>query len=206
MEELGFVIKQLQQKHDIQGKDLAAEIGIAPPNLSQIINGHAKPRQSTFTNLCKALAKDAEEEKRLVDAFIKLKGGVPASEISDPIKDAEGQRQRAKDFLRRKAESIQFKQAVAAELEKAGIAYTQDYTDCEVVTDFLINPNGKRIALECKANVGRDMERTEAMCTVIGENLGSEVVIVVPYLDGASQEARNHGAKIAALSELPELI
>ena len=151
------------------------------------------------------MAKDPSEEKRLVDAFIKLKGGVPTSEINDPVKDAEGQRKRAKDFLRRKAESIQFKKSVAAELDKAGIAYTQDYTDCEVVADFLIEKDGKRIALECKANVGRDMEKTEAMCEVIRESLGCKVIVVVPAMNSSREDPKNKRLKVAALSELTVL-
>ena len=48
-------------------------------------------------------------------------------------------------------------------------------------TDFLSEKDGKRIAQECKLNIGRDTEKTEAICELLAKQLDAIVHIVVPY-------------------------
>jgi hypothetical protein len=89
---------------------------------------------------------------------------------------------RAEQFMERKTQSIQFKRSVARELDKAGIAYKVDYCEGPYSTDFLIEKGGKRIAVECKSNVGRDLEKTAMNAELIKENLKcKEVYTVVPF-------------------------
>ncbi|MGF1451965.1 MAG: helix-turn-helix domain-containing protein [Opitutales bacterium] len=45
MKELGLTIRHLQNKRGFSGQELARLVGITGSSLSQIVNGHAKPRQ-----------------------------------------------------------------------------------------------------------------------------------------------------------------
>lgn len=72
-------------------------------------------------------------------------------------------------------------------MDKAGIEYQQDYCEGIYSTDFLIEKDGKRIAVECKADVGRDLEKTFAICEQLKAHFHSvRVLIVVPYLDNGT--------------------
>lgn len=83
----------------------------------------------------------------------------------------------------RKTQPIQFKRSVARELNKAGLDYVQDYCKGAVSTDFLIERDGKRIALECRFNVQRDFERAVLTAKVLREALGCDSVITVTPFD-----------------------
>lgn len=180
--ELGLVIKQLQRKHSLNGQELAKRIGITPPNLSQIVNGHAKPRQGTFTNLCKELGEDKADEKLLVDTFLRVKEGTPETIAVDPEEYQKTEIERAERFLEMKAQSIAFKRSVARELDKVGISYQQDYCEGIYVTDFLVERDGKRIALECKFNVQRDLSKSFTILGILREKLScAQAYVVVPY-------------------------
>jgi transcriptional regulator with XRE-family HTH domain len=176
----------------ITGQEVASRIGITPPNLSQIINGHAKPRQGTFSNLCKVLGNDKRDEKLLVDAFVRIKEGASETDPVDPEAYQKAEIERAERFLEIKAQSIAFKRSVARELDKARISYRQDYCEGIYVTDFLIEHNGKRSALECKFNVQRDLSKAITIAGLLKEGLNCDTVyIVVPYL--GELEAPNQG-------------
>ena len=103
-----------------------------------------------------------------------------------------------------KSQSIAFKRSVARELDKAGLSYKQDYAEGVFVTDFLIEQDGKRVALECKFNVHRDFEKTGTIAELLKENLKIDsVLIVVPYgMDSVTKESS--GLTIVELSELAE--
>ena len=131
---------------------------------------------------------------KLVSAF----AGTELLQEEDPPlygnqqRDAEQEvlRLRAEQFLERKTQAIQFKRSVASELDKAGISYQQDYCESPYSTDFFIEHNGQRIALECKSNIGRDIEKTEAICTLIKTQLNcTQVRIVVPYMEDTVADA-----------------
>lgn len=142
-----------------------------------------RPRQNTFTRMCQALCKTKDEERRLVAAFAGTELLDEEPDQALPSSDKVILRLRAEQFLERKTQSIQFKRSVARELDKAGIAYKQDYCEGIYSTDFLIERGGKRIALECKANVGRDLEKTLAQSQLIGGNLKCFIYIVVPFIE-----------------------
>jgi transcriptional regulator with XRE-family HTH domain len=110
--DLGIVIKKLIRSQGLTGQEVASKIGITPPNLSQIINGHAKPRQGTFTNLCKVLGNDKKDEKLLVDAFLRVKEGAPEADPIDPEAYQRAEIERAERFLEVKSQSIAFKRSV----------------------------------------------------------------------------------------------
>lgn len=64
--------------------------------------------------------------------------------------------------------------------------YKQDYCEGIYSTDFLIERDGKRIAVESKANVERDPEKTYAMTELlkVGLSCGRVLVIVLYHDDG----------------------
>lgn len=204
MNELGLVIKQLQRKQNLKGQELAKRIGITPPNLSQIVNGHAKPRQGTFTNLCEELGKDKADEKLLVDAFLRLKEGTPETLVVDPKEYQKTEVERAERFLEMKAQSIAFKRSVARELDKAAIRYQVDYCEGIYVTDFLIEHDGKRIALECKFNVQRDMSKAYTIAKLLKNQLSCQsTFVVVPYTDESDEPVKDRdGVLTVSPSEL----
>lgn len=196
MNELGLVIKQLQKKYSINGKELAKRINIAAPNLSQIINGHAKPRQGTFSKLCKELGKDTVDEKRLVDSFLRLKDATPEAQILNSSDYQQTEIERAERYLEMKVQSIAFKRAVAHELDKAGIAYQADYCVGNYITDFLLEHNGKRIALECKFNAQRDMSKAYTILVILKDKLKcDEAFIVVPNSNNLKEVTADVGIK-----------
>jgi transcriptional regulator with XRE-family HTH domain len=183
-DKLGPVMKRLLKARSMKAYELGEQIGLSPTSISKIMNGISRPRQNTFTRMCKVLCKTKEEERRLVAAFAGTELLDEETDEALPSSDKVILRLRAEQFLERKTQSIQFKRSVARELDKAGIEYKQDYCEGIYSTDFLIEKNGQRIALECKANVGRDQEKTMAMTELLKEGLGCErVVIVVPYHD-----------------------
>lgn len=202
MNELGIVIKKLIRSQGLTGQEVASQIGITPPNLSQIINGHAKPRQGTFTNLCKVLGNDKKDEKLLVDAFLRVKEGTTEADSIDPETYQQAEVERAERFLEVKSQSIAFKRSVARELDTGGVSYQQDYCEGIYVTDFLVEQNGKRIALECKFNLQRDFEKTATITTILKEHLKCEqAYIVVPFL-----ETNPNSPKQAGVLELRDLL
>lgn len=176
---------------------LTESIGITPTSVSHILNGQSRPRQNSFTRMCKVLCETKEEERRFVAVFAGTELLDEEPDQALPSSDKVILRLRAEQFLERKTQSIQFKRSVARELDKAGIEYKQDYCEGIYSTDFLIERGGERIALECKANVERDIEKTFAQAELIGEKLSSAVFIVVPFTDVLNQDKR-----IVALNNL----
>ena len=204
MNELGLTIKQLQRKYDISGQELSRRIGITASSLSQITNGHAKPRQGTFTKLCEILGKNQEDEKQLVDAFIRIKEDTPETVVVDSETYEKAEIERAERFLEVKAQSIAFKRSVARELEKAGLTYQAEFCEGIYVTDFLVEHKNRRYALECKFNLQRDMDKTIRIAGMLKDRLGCyRSFIVVPYADDALQlKQLPRGIKLLALQNL----
>lgn len=113
---------------------------------------------------------------------------------------------RVKLDRKRKTQPIQFKRSVARELDKAGIAYVQDYCKGAVSTDFLIERGGQRIALECRFNVQRDFERAVLTARVIRDELGCVSVITVTPFDVSDTVPAGSDFVSATPSETVELL
>lgn len=170
------------------------------------MNGVTRPRQNTFTRMCQVLCETKEEERRLVAAFAGTELLDEELDEASAASNKEVLRLRAEQFIERKTQAIAFKRSVARELDKIGVDYEADHYEGIYSTDFLIQKEGKRLALECKANVGRDIDRSIATCEVIQENLRCEVIVFVPFVDAVCGEAQKKGMKVSALNELAELI
>lgn len=108
--------------------------------------------------------------------------GLPLAPLLSEAANAQAEEERVRRFMEVKAQSVTFKRAVARELDKAGIAYRQDVTEKLVVTDFLLEHGAQRIALECKFNLHRDMEKAIISARLIRAQFRCHRVwIVVPF-------------------------
>ena len=203
---LGETIHALMRQRGLKAFELGEKIALSPTSISKIINGVTRPRQNTFTRICQVLCETKDEERRLVAAFAGTELLDEELDEASAASNKEILRLRAEQFIERKTQAIAFKRYVARELDKIGVDYEADHYEGIYSTDFLIQKEGKRLALECKANVGRDIDRSIATCKVIQENLRCEVIVVVPFVDAVCGEARKKGMKVSGLSELAELI
>ena len=183
---LGDTIKQFLKLRGMKAYELGETIELSATSISKIMNGVSRPRQNTFTRMCQALCRTKEEERKLVAAFAGTELLDEEPDQALPSSDMVILKLRAEQFLERKTQSIQFKRSVARELDKAEIEYKQDYCEGIYSTDFLIEKDGERIALECKVNVGRDFRKTTMMAQLISTNLECTVKIVSPYSDNTT--------------------
>jgi transcriptional regulator with XRE-family HTH domain len=189
----------------VTGVHLSAKTGLTTTSISRLLNGQTRPRQVTLTRLMKTLCETKSEEQSLLRAYSGLET-LPEESVLDDGKNAQEERSRALRYLEMKSQSIAFKRSVARELDKAGLSYKLDYAEGVFVTDFLIEQDGKRVALECKFNVHRDFEKTGTIAELLKENLKIDsVLVVVPYaMDSVTKESS--GLTIVELSELPDFI
>lgn len=202
---LGEVVRGLLQRRNLRALDLAEAVGISTTSVSKIMNGTSRPRQKTFSRMLPVLCATPEEEKILVTAF--SGADLLEEEEAKPLPDDKLlERERAERFLEVKTQSIAFKRSVARELDAAGIAYQQDYCEGIYSTDFLIERDGKRIALECKFNVQRDFEKTLAIAELLQERLEcDQVFVVVPYagaVEGLEEVGDAKGIRVLAVRDI----
>lgn len=205
MKRFGDTLRHLMELKGVTGVQLSAETGLTTTSISRLLNGQTRPRQVTLTRLMKYLCETKAEEQSLLRAYSGLET-LPEEAVLDDEKNAQEERSRALRYLEMKSQSIAFKRSVARELDKAGLSYKQDYTEGVFVTDFLIQQDGKRVALECKFNVHRDFEKTGNIAELLKENLKIDaVLIVVPYgMDSVTKESSR--LTIVELSELAEFL
>ena len=195
-------MRQPMEAKKASSLQLTESIGITPTSVSQILNGVTRPRQNTFTRMCQALCKTKEEERRLVTAFVGTELLDEEPGRSSPSAEKEILRLRAEQFLERKTQAIQFKRSVSQELDKVGITYKQDFCEGIYSTDFLVELAAKRVALECKVNVERDIEKTLMQAELIGKKFNCQVIIVAPYIHEINEMTSTGGVKLFPLSEL----
>jgi transcriptional regulator with XRE-family HTH domain len=183
MKTLGDAIRQLMEGKAITGVQLAGDTGLTPASISRILTGSSRPRQVTLSRLMKRLCETREEEQSILRAYANILDGVPEELIVEDDQSRREEVARCERFLEIKTQSISFKNSVARELAKAGIDAKQDYCEGLVSTDFLIEREGKRIALECKFNVHRDIEKTRITAEIIRDKMRCErVFVVAPFL------------------------
>jgi len=182
MNHFGDALRQLMEAKKVSGLKLAEDIGISTTSVSRILNGQSRPRQVTLSRIMKALCQDRSEEQALLRAYSGL-DTLPEEQAVNDERNAQANEERVRRFLEVKTQSILFKRSVAKELDKAGIDYVQDYCKGPVSTDFLIERDGQRIALECRFNVQRDLERAVLTANFLKKELGCNMVITVTPFD-----------------------
>jgi len=178
MNNFGDALRALMEAKKVSGLKLAEDVGISPTSVSRILNGQSRPRQVTLSRIMKALCQDRSEEQALLRAYSGL-DTLPEEQAVNDERNAQANEERVRRFLEVKTQSILFKRSVARELDKAGIAYVQDYCKGAVSTDFLIERDDKRIALECKFNVHRDLERAAITAALLKNEFDCDSVITV---------------------------
>ena len=185
-------------RRQLNGVQLAEDIGISETALSRIVQGHSKPKQVTLTRLMKRLCTSTHEEQMILRAFTGRLAEALGEEAvaTDPRNPAE-ERERVERWLEARTQAITFKNAVGRELDKAGVAYRRDVCEGIASVDFLIERSGKRIAVECKFNVARDFEKTVGIADRLHELLRCDrTVIVVPFVDAYADEALASAPKV----------
>jgi len=181
---LGETIKDLLGKKGLKAYQLAEKTGTSATSISKIMNGVTRPRQNTFTLMCKVLCEDNADTQRLVSAFAGAELSLPESEENVLTKNAEREvlRLRAEQFLERKAESVQFKRMIEREFQEKKIPFKRDYCKDYVVADFLIEIGNNKVAVECKSNVLRDFDKTAMISELLKEKLElTAIYIVMPF-------------------------
>ncbi|MBC2601010.1 helix-turn-helix domain-containing protein [Puniceicoccus vermicola] len=209
MSNFSEVVREFVQRRGLTGSQLAEDIGLSAVAVSRIVTGQSKPRQVTLSRLMKRLCTSKEEEQMLIAAY-ESKGveDLPLAPIVSEAANAQAEEERVRRFMEVKAQSIAFKRSVARELDKLGIPYRQEVIEKLVVTDFLLELGERRIALECKYNLHRDLEKSVISARLIREQFHcDQVYIVVPFYDeeGDSLDCEEE-IRILPLQDLAEAI
>lgn len=191
MNTLSDTLRELMDRHDLTGVKLAEEIGISKVSVSNILTGKSRPRQVTLSRMMKRLCESPEDEQALLSAYEATgQEKLPVSSILEDEKNAESEEERVRRFLEMKAKAVSFRRDVAMALDKIRVSYRQEVARGPVITDLLIEHGGKRIALECRANVKRDLEKSLVSARIIRAELKcDQVFIVVPEFDGDLRSA-----------------
>lgn len=177
-------------RRKLTGAQLAEDIGLSATSVSRIITGHSKPKQVTLTRLMKRLCVSQEDQQMLLRAFSGLQVPVREAPVSNDPSNTQVERERVERWLEARTQAITFKDAVARELDRAGISYRRDVCEGIASADFLIERDGKRIAIECKFNVSRDFDKTVGIARLLREMLRCDrVIIVVPFVGSFADAA-----------------
>lgn len=208
MKKLGDTIRGLMERRNVSGVQLASDTGLTPASISRILNGASRPRQVTLSRLMKRLCETRDEEQSILRAYSSMLEALPEESIIDDEENERAQIARCERFLEVKTQSISFKNSVARELAKAEIEAKQDYCEGLVSTDFLIEANALRGALECKFNIHRDLEKTRITANIIKKRLKCDfVIIVAPFLqDSDATHFDEPGLILVSVNDLIETL
>lgn len=208
MQILCEVIRELMERRGLTGNQLAEDVGLSAAAISRIVTGQSRPRQVTLSRLMKRLCISRQEEQMLIAAYeSKDTENLPLSSVLSEAANAQAEEDRVRRFMEVKSQSIAFKRSVARELNKAGISYREDAIEKLVVTDFLLEQGDQRIALECKYNLHRDLEKSVISARLIREQFHCNLVyIVVPFYEENDDLEDEENTRILPLQDLAEAI
>ena len=203
-------LRDLMDRRKMTGTRLAEEIGISATSVSQILTGKTRPRQVTLSRMMKRLCENSADEQALLAAYDALgRTKLKVTPVFDDEANAATEEERVRRFLEMKATAVAFRKEVAKALNQIPIRYQSDFTKGAVITDCLIEQNGKRIALECRANVQRDLEKSLLSARIIRDEFKcDQVLIVVPSHDEKIDDLSldESEIKLLALRNLAETI
>lgn len=172
-------------RRQLTGVQLAGDIGISETALSRIVQGHSKPKQVTLTRLMKRLCTSTHEEQMILRAFTgRLSEALGEEAVANDPRNPAEERERVERWLEARTQSINFKNAVGRELDKAGVTYRRDVCEGIASVDFLIEGADKRVGIETKFNVGRDFEKTVGIARRLRELLRCDVVVIAVPFEG----------------------
>ena len=207
MKPFGDAVRQLMEAKKVSGLKLAESIEITPTSVSRILNGQSRPRQLTLTRIMKKLCDNAEEEQLIVRAYTGLIDNMPDEPEAAPRPIPQDEVERVTRYLEVKSMSVAFRKDVESVLTDLGIIFDKDFRNDPFICDFMLELQGRRVAIDCKYNVNRDWDRTYATVKLLRENLPcDEVVIAIPYENDQARKARNGiesvGGRIIDVKEL----
>ena len=191
-------------RRKLTGAKLSEDIGLSTTSVSRIITGHSKPKQVTLTRLMKRLCASPDDEQMLLRAFSGLKAPAIEEPVSDDPRNTLEERERVERWLEARTQAITFKDAVARELDKAGITYRRDVCEGIASADFLIEHGSRRIAIECKFNVSRDFDKTLGIARLLRELLRCDIVIIAVPFEGAFVSMARSDAPSIQVCTVPE--
>ena len=206
MNPLGESIRVLMNRRALNGAQLAQEIGLSQTSVSRILTGHSKPKQVTLTRLMKRLCVGADEEQMLLRAFTGTAAPSREEPVDNDAQNAAEERERVERWLEARTQAIIFKQAVAQELGKRAIPYTQDVCKGIASVDFLIESGGKHLVLECKFNVSRDFDKSLGIAKLLLDSFACETVLVVVPFSGTFADAARALAPAVRVATVAEAI
>lgn len=120
------------------GRTLAKAVGVTPTSISNILNGHHKPRPQTFKKLVKKLCIDDVERESLITPF---KYPYAASLILEELptsKKAQIEQTKARLKMAKRVKHLRFAQEVHKILKDSQIPFQQEYIFGDIIVDFLI--------------------------------------------------------------------
>ncbi len=194
-------------RRGLRQKAVAERVKLTESSLSNILNGHSRPRQVTLSRLIRELDATREEQQRILAAYDHTEAAGLSERPSnpeDPIPPDEIER--VERYMETKSMAITFQEDVEKILRSSGHAFEHPHRQGALICDFLIM-GPPRVALECKFNVNRDWDRTTASVDLLRKHLGLEaVLVVVPYENDASKDAETrvaqHGGRIVVVAEV----
>jgi transcriptional regulator with XRE-family HTH domain len=208
MNALSDTLRELMDRRDLTGAKLAKDIGISSVSVSNILTGKSRPRQVTLSRMMKRLCENPADEQALLAAYESLGDAkMSTTPVVDDEENAATEEERVRRFMEMKATAVAFRKQAVAVLEELKLPYQQDVASGGVITDLLIEKADKRIALECRANVKRDLEKSLVSAQIIRDELKCDLVmIVVPKLDKALNKAcaSENAIQAITLRDLPQ--
>lgn len=206
MKNLGSTIKSLISKRGITGKELAQRVNLSETSLSKIVQGVTKPRQANFTRIIEELCQSQEEEQLLITAYSLVEDGIEDETAQlDPETYQKVEEERVRRYLQAKARSIAFREQVATVLTDDLIPFESPYSNSDIICDFFIN-RPARIAIECKANVKRDWDRTKTSARLLRNELPCSLVLVVVPDSESALDQEDSNMTIVPVSELANFL
>ena len=130
---------------------LAQGIGKSNASISKILNGKAVPTSETYCHIRDFLKLNDKDEEELDRAYILLHtpdiGKTKALSYKAPLKYIQGEDNDSYQYL--DANKVLLRRHVEAILQDLDIHFDSNHVEGSIASDFLINHQGKRIALIC---------------------------------------------------------
>jgi transcriptional regulator with XRE-family HTH domain len=193
-------------KRSVTGRSLSERLEVSKTTVSKILTGKARPKQDTFSEICVALCHTDEERNSLIEAYTGVR---PSSALSmekpTPLEEQYPARQKnAETLLQERCAQWPFAKEVSIQLHEWGLRVEAQYVKGAVATDFLVDHNGRKIALECRTDFEACDIKMECLLikAILKSKAVDEAYIVLPD-SGEYQEATlNDGVRFFALSRL----
>jgi len=207
----GEVMRKLMERRGVTGIQLAQDIGITATSVSRLLNGASRPRQLTLTRIMHRLCVTPQEEQLVHSAF----AGTRVSACEEPRAPfrptPQDEIERVTRYMEVKSMSVAFELDVEAILTRSGLRFTRYFRNDPFVTDFLIEADQRRLAVECKYNVNRDWDGTVVTARLLREQLPcNQVLIVVPYINDLTRNRQPDleaaGGTLIAVADLASLL